>query len=385
MLSLAIIVATASGTATATATSAGAPSPTPSCTPGVVTFQGSITNDDPTHNSVLGAISSCAVSPPCPGELPGAFHYDAYQLTNPSSNPTCITVTLSDPTCIYSEIYLGSFDPNNACTNYLADSNLATSYSVTVPGSATIWVLVEESFAGEGCPEYTVEVSGLGDCSSPTPTPTGSPTATPTPTGSPSCSPIVIEGSIEDTDPTQTDKLVRSGIAQTCPPSTSCATFGDEAQYHYDSYMFTNTSGSTQCVTIDTNTGCNRAQSVFVAAYLGSFDPANICTNWIGDVGFSPDPERAFQVEVADGQTLVVVVSEVTAGAGCPDYTVTITGLCQGGTPTPTPTATATGTPPATVTPTATITATPPPRPRPTPRSVPSPRPRPTPEPRPSP
>ena len=42
-------------------------------------------------------------------------------------------------------------------------------------------------------------------------------------------------------------------------------------------------------------------------------------------------------------QTLVVVVSEVTPDAGCPGYTVTITGSC--GTPSPTPTATATPTP----------------------------------------
>ena len=32
-----------------------------------------------------------------------------------------------------------------------------------------------------------------------------------------------------------------------------------------------------------------------------------------------------------DGQTFVVVVSEVTPDAGCPGYTVTISGLCGGG------------------------------------------------------
>jgi hypothetical protein len=211
-----------------------------------------------------------------------------------------------------------------------------------------------------------------------TPTATITPTATATPTSSPSCTPIVINGSIDDTDPTQTDKLVRSGIAQTCPASTSCAIFGDPTPHHYDSYTFTNTSGSTQCVTIDTNTQCNRALSIFIAAYLGSFDPNNICTNWIGDSGFSPDPDRVFQVEVPDGQTLVVVVSEVNTDSGCPAYTLTITGLCQGGTPTPTPTATATAT--ATGTPTATITPTP----TATPRATPTPRPRPAPRPRPT-
>ena len=178
------------------------PTPTPSCTPDVVTLQGSLTNSDPTHNSVNagGPSSSCVVTQPCPGQFAGLFHYDAYQLTNPSSDPRCITVTLSDSHCIFSEVYLSSFDPNNSCTNYLADSNLGASYSVTVPGNATIWVVVDEFVAGRGCPSYTVTVSGLGSvCPSPTPTATATATATatspatatPTPTASPSCTPLL--------------------------------------------------------------------------------------------------------------------------------------------------------------------------------------------------
>src|SRR5262249_13892474 len=85
----------------------------------------------------------------------------------------------------------------------------------------------------------------------------------------------------------------------------------------------------------------------FVAAYLGSFDPNNICTNWIGDSGNSPDPDQAFQVDVPAGQTFVVVVSQVNH-TNCPSYTMTITGLCGGGGITPTPTPTATATPPCT-------------------------------------
>src|SRR5947207_7416978 len=69
--------------------------------------------------------------------------------------------------------------------------------------------------------------------SSPTPTATATatvtvsatPTATVTPSASPSCTPItpiVIEGSIDLSDPTQVDHLNRSGIPQTCPASNSC-------------------------------------------------------------------------------------------------------------------------------------------------------------------
>src|SRR5438874_3506746 len=167
-----------------------------------------------------------------------------------------------------------------------------------------------------------------------------SPTPTATATGSPSCTPVVINGSIDTSDPTQIDRLFRSGIPQTCPSSNTCAIFGDPTPHHYDSYTFTNTTGSTQCVTIDTNTGCTGTNFIFTAAYVGSFDPNNICSNWIGDSGFSPNPDQPFQVDVDNGQTLIVVVSEVTSDAGCPAYTLTVTGLCAGGT-SPTPTATA--------------------------------------------
>src|SRR5438552_5381118 len=115
-----------------------------------------------------------------------------------------------------------------------------------------------------------------------------------TPTGTPSG--CVINGSIDTSDPTQIGRLFRRDIPQTCPASTTCSIFGDGLLHHYDSYTFANKSGSTQCVTIDTNTACTGTNSIFTGAYLGSFDPNNICTNWIGDSGFSPDPDQAFQV-----------------------------------------------------------------------------------------
>jgi hypothetical protein len=169
----------------------------------------------------------------------------------------------------------------------------------------------------------------------------GGASPTPTPSGTPSG--CTVTGSIDLSDPTQTDRLFRSGIPQTCPASTTCAIFGDPTPHHYDAYTFTNTTGAPQCVTVDTNTACTGTNFVFIAAYLGSFDPTNICTNWIGDSGSSPNPEQAFSFDVNDGDTFVLVVSEVTPEAGCPAYTMTITpqSICGGGaspTPTPSPT-----------------------------------------------
>ena len=202
----------------------------------------------------------------------------------------------------------------------------------------------------------------------------GGGTPTPTPTATPHCPPTVITGSIDNSDPTQNDRLNRGVISGCCGTSYPCQIFGDGQLHHYDAYTFTNTTGSTQCVTVDINTDCQGSNFIFTAAYMGTFDPNNICANWIADEGQSPVPGNTtpFSFNIEDGQTFVLVVSEVTANAGCPSYTMTVSGLCSGGA-TPTPTVTPTATPTSTPTPTQT------PRPHPTPRLRPTPPPRPTP------
>jgi hypothetical protein len=204
------------------------------------------------------------------------------------------------------------------------------------------------------------------------------PTPTPTATASPSCTPIVITGSIDLNDPTQTDRLFRDGVPSTCAAPKLCpGLFGDGLLHHYDAYTFTNTTGATQCVTVDVNTACEGTNFIFTTAYLGSFDPTNLCSNYLADEGSSPFPTAPFSFSVEDGQTFVLVVAEVTADAGCPSYTLTVDGLCGGGTPTPTPTVTPTATP--TPSPSPTATPTPTPTPSPSPSATPTPTPTATP------
>jgi hypothetical protein len=198
------------------------------------------------------------------------------------------------------------------------------------------------------------------------------PPGTPTPSPKPSCTPIAITGSIDNSDRTQVDRLNRGVISGCCGTTYSCQINGDGQAHHYDAYTFTNTTGSTQCVTVNVDTDCQGGNFIFTAAYLATFDANNICTNWIADEGRSPVPgdPAPFSFNIDNGQTFVLVVSEVTTGGGCSSYTMNVSGFCgEGGTPTPTPTATTTATP----------------RPTPTPRGTPISRPRPSPHPRPSP
>jgi hypothetical protein len=189
----------------------------------------------------------------------------------------------------------------------------------------------------------------------------GGPTPTPTSTATPACTPIVVDGVIDASDPTQTDRLFRTGIPGTCDALKTCpGPFGDGQQHHYDSYSFSNTFGATQCVNVDINTACAGTNLIFATAYLGSFDPTDICTNYLADEGDSPNPTQPFSFDLPAGQTVVLVVAEVTADAGCSGYTMTVNGLCSGVTPTP--------------------TVSPTPAPRVTPRPRPTPYPRPTPQ-----
>ncbi|HET6260755.1 MAG TPA: S-layer homology domain-containing protein, partial [Chloroflexia bacterium] len=144
--------------------------------------------------------------------------FDQYRFTNTSGSPRCITVDLDGTDCgsvesVTGAAYLGSFDPSNACANYLADSGTDSmwftgpiSYSFTVPAGATFGVVVQELNSEAGCSRYMLTVSGLGS---------SCPTATVTPTGPPATG----------TAPAATNTSVATGIATaTITAATTTAT-----------------------------------------------------------------------------------------------------------------------------------------------------------------
>jgi hypothetical protein len=102
--------------------------------------------------------------------------------------------------------------------------------------------------------------------------------------------------------------------------------------FAFDAYSFTN-NGPQTCITFTVDPACPESQ-IFAVAYLGSFDPANILTNYLADMGRSLPFANRFSVDVPANATVVLVVSEVTTGTGCSSYRVTVNGLpcaCFGG------------------------------------------------------
>ncbi len=131
-------------------------------------------------------------------------------------------------------------------------------------------------------------------------------------------------GAITSGDPTQTNRLFRGGVASTCGVPNS-ASIGNNGTYHYDQYTLQNNTASTQCVTATLATQCIAANFIFGASYVPSFNPASITANNVGDPGNSPNGAPVtWAFNVPAGSTFVIVVSEVTANAGCPAYTLTV-------------------------------------------------------------
>lgn len=146
-----------------------APSPTATPCPGGTTYNGSITTSDPVANGRLsrdGVPSTCSVAKSCPGQYDGlARHYDSYTYHNTTASPQCVTVHITEVcgnNALLSAAYLGSFDPNNLCANYLADMGEAGpsfSYSFNAPAGSTVVVMVEENTSNVGCASYTLQIN----------------------------------------------------------------------------------------------------------------------------------------------------------------------------------------------------------------------------------
>jgi hypothetical protein len=138
--------------------------------------------------------------------------------------------------------------------------------------------------------------------------------------------PVPFSGSLASTDLHQTARMGRDGQPSACPAPKGCPGPLGAGPRLYDLIPFTNTGGSTACFTVNLTTACGNP--IMAAAYLNSFNPANLCANYLGDPGGSPAPSNSFQVNVPAGQTLLLNIHEINPGlAGCSGYSGTVSGF----------------------------------------------------------
>ncbi len=98
----------------------------------------------------------------------------------------------------------------------------------------------------------------------------------------------------------------------------------------FDAYSFTNASSSSACVTVIVDAqACLGNNFLVVAAYLGAYNPAAQCTNYLADIGGSPNPTGVFSFNVPGNATFTLVVTAANASPTVctTPYRVTVVGL----------------------------------------------------------
>ncbi len=120
---------------------------------------------------------------------------------------------------------------------------------------------------------------------------------------------VTIDGTLTDTDPTQSPRLFRSGTPTNATlGNPGVASVFSSGSFAYDAHSFINSTGTTQLYTVVL--GSAWPVSAFIASYLDSFDPANITVNHLANPG-SSNANLSFTFEVANGDTFFVVVHSV--------------------------------------------------------------------------
>src|SRR3954468_10916558 len=121
--------------------------------------------------------------------------------------------------------------------------------------------------------------------------------------------------SLASGDLTEPARLFRADPASTCAVPHPFPGPSGTGPFFYDTYSFPNTTGSAQCVTVTIDTACQGTSFVHASAYMNSFDPNNLGTNYLADIGASPDgvTPKTFSFNLPAGQTAVVVVNSTTS------------------------------------------------------------------------
>ncbi len=145
-----------------------------------------------------------------------------------------------------------------------------------------------------------------------------------------SCPAIQVSGGLTASSPTQTGRLTRNYVVSSCSSSKSCPGYlTTTGAYRYQAYPFTNTTSSALCINVTITTPCAGQSStgLFTAAYLGNFNPASLCSGYLGDQGGMTTSSGTYSFSVPANTNFTVVVNDVGAGSLCSSFTLTVAGL----------------------------------------------------------
>jgi hypothetical protein len=221
-----------------------------------------------------------------------------------NTNPASFTLTGGGTFCPGSTTLSGPVDPNYT---YLWQRSLT---GIANPNSYGNFGGTSSTQAVTSSGNYRLVVTNQLGCSTSDSTPV-------------SMADYVYNGSLGAGDAQQTGRLNRLAALSTCAAPTACPfTFTTTGARYYDSYNITNPQSVPVCATIGLRSNCGT--SLFNVAYLGSFNPTSLCTNYLGDPGSSFPGTGYMEVTIPANATIVVVVHEVNPGTGCSSYQLTV-------------------------------------------------------------
>jgi autotransporter-associated beta strand protein len=141
------------------------------------------------------------------------------------------------------------------------------------------------------------------------------------------CPNVTINGALGANSPQENPRLTRDGTNSICGVAKICpGPFPPSSNHPYDAYTFRN-GPSNVCITV---TLTAPLADFFSAAYLGTFDPTNLCLNYLADAGNStlgtgtPLP-RTYSFNVPPNTNFIVIVNGVNTTSSGP-YTLDVHG-----------------------------------------------------------
>jgi hypothetical protein len=148
---------------------------------------------------------------------------------------------------------------------------------------------------------------------------------------------------LDANDPTQLDRLGRDGNPGTCS-GKACPGGGFPGTKRFQTFNFTNNSAAAACFTVTINAALGGAGDIESAAYLDSYDPANLCLNYLGDSGVvglgTTLGSASYSFTVPAGANFVVVVNTTGTITASSEFSGTVSGFVDdtpGSGPCPTP------------------------------------------------
>jgi autotransporter-associated beta strand protein len=138
------------------------------------------------------------------------------------------------------------------------------------------------------------------------------------------CPDVTLNGALGTNSLQQSPRLNRNAVASACGALKACPGPLGSGNRSYDAFTFKN-GPSNACITVALTAPLS---DLFSAAYDNSFDPTNLCANFLADAGLSTAtqlPPTTYSFDVASNATFVVTVNEVNPNTGGP-YTLNVSG-----------------------------------------------------------